>query len=42
MNFMLEMAHNSIWLAGNAPGAILLGVMVLAWLLPVAVAVAAD
>lgn len=35
MNFMLEIANNAIWLAENAPGAILLGLTVLAWLLPV-------
>lgn len=38
MNLMIEMANNAIWLAENAPGAILLGLMVLAWILPVAVA----
>jgi hypothetical protein len=38
MTFLLHMARNAVWVAYNAPGAILFGVVLVAWVLPVAVA----
>jgi hypothetical protein len=37
MNLIIGMANNALWLAGDAPGAIFLGVVLLACILPVVV-----